>query len=88
MEQCGECHSLVFQHGHGATVHSVLKIPGDANWAWRRNVSPRQAKSEVLGRRKREAKIVIGESEDFPAGANNVIADALENELSIISGRV
>ena len=86
MEQCGGCHSPVFRHGHGAIVHLVLKNPGDANRAWRRDVSPRQATSEVLGRHKRGAKIVIGETEEFPAGGNNGITDALENELSLISG--
>ena len=86
MEQCGECHSLAFRHGHGAAVHSVLKVQGDANWAWRRDVSPRQAESEVLGRSKGGAKVVVGEFEDFPAGVNKEIADALENKLSVISG--
>ena len=86
MEPCGECHSLVLRRGHGATVHPVLKNHGDADRAWRREESPCRAKSEVLGRRKREAKVVIGKSEDFPAGVNNVNADALKNGLSIISG--
>ena len=56
--------------------------------AWRRNVSPRQAKSEVLGRHKEGAKIVIGDSEDFPAGETNMVVDALGVELFIISDRV
>ena len=75
MEQCGECHSLVFRHGHGAAVHLVLKIQGDANWACRRNVSPRQAESEVLGRSQGGAKVVVGEFGDFSAGVNKEVDD-------------
>ena len=41
LEQCGECHSLAFRHGQGVAVHSVLEVQDDANWAWRRDVSPR-----------------------------------------------
>ena len=51
-------------------------------------MSPRQARSEVLGRRKRGAKVVIGDSDDFPAGEASMEADALEVKLSILSGRV
>ena len=42
----------------------------------------------MLGRHKRGAKVVIGKSGEFPAVVSNVTADALENELSIISGGV
>ena len=37
----------------------------------------------MLGRRKRGAKIVIGESDDFPADEVSVEDDALEERLSI-----
>ena len=86
MEQCGACHSLVFRHGRGAAVHLVLKAQGDANWDWRRDVSPRQAESEVFGRSKGGATVVIGEFGYFSAGVNKEINDALENKLFIISG--
>ena len=51
-------------------------------------MSPCQAKSEVLGGRKRGAKIVIGDSDDFPADEISMEADALEVKLTIVSGRV
>ena len=40
----------------------------------------------MLGRNKGGAEIVIGKFEDFPAGVNEEIEDALGNILSIISG--
>ena len=40
----------------------------------------------MLGRSKGGAKVVVGKFEDFTAGVNKEIDDALGNKLSIISG--
>ena len=80
------CHSPVLRHGDGSAVHLVLRIQGDANWAWRGCVAPRQAESEVLGGSKEGAKVVVGEFGNFPAGVNKEVDDVMKNRLSAISG--
>ena len=42
----------------------------------------------MLGGRKRGAKVVIDESDDFPADEISMEADALEVKLTIFSGGV
>ena len=49
-------------------------------------MSPCQARSEVLGERKRGAEVVISESDEFPADEISMETDALEDELSVILG--
>ena len=51
-------------------------------------MSPCQARSEVLGGRKRGAKVVIDDSDDLPADEVSMDADVLEVELTIFSGGV
>ena len=46
-------------HGGSAPVHLALKIQDDANWACRGNVALRQAESEVRGKSKEGAKVVV-----------------------------
>ena len=80
------CPGPVFRHGRSATVRLVLKNQGDADRAWRRDVPSRQATSEVIGRDKRGAGTVAGESGGLSVGADSSIADTLEDELTQISG--
>ena len=86
LAQCGGCHGPVFRRERSTTARLELKNPGDATRAWRRDVPPRQATSEVFGRHKLGAKIVAGESWGLPAGANSTIADTLVDELTLTSG--
>ena len=65
LEPSGVCHSPVLRHGDGSAVRLVLRIQGDADWAWRGCVAPGQAESEVLGGIKKGAKIAVDEIEEF-----------------------
>ena len=69
------CHSPVLRHGDGSAVHSVLRVQGDADWARRGCVAPRQAESEVLVGSKEGAKEVVGEFGNFLADDGEEEAD-------------
>ena len=68
MEPSGVCHGPVLRHADGTAVHLVLRIQGEADWAWRGCVAPRQAESEVLVGSREGAKAVVGEFGNFLAG--------------------
>ena len=72
------CHSPVLRHGDGSAVHLVLRIQGDADWAWRGCVAPRQAESEVLVGSKEGAKVVVGEFGNFLAGDGEEADDIMK----------
>ena len=80
------CHSPVLRHGDGFAVRLVLRVQGDANWAWRECVAPGQAESEVLGGIKEGTKIVVGEIGDFLTVDNEEVGGIMKNILSVISG--
>ena len=68
-EQCGECHTLVFRQP---------KIQGNADRTWLGDVAHRQVGSEVRGKGKRGAEVIVGEAhgrepgciEDAPGHVN------------------
>ena len=62
------CHSPVLRHEDGSADHLMVRVQGDADWAWRGCVAPRQAKSEVLVGSKEGAKVDVGELGNFLAG--------------------
>ena len=80
------CHSPVLRHGDGSAVRLKLRIQGDADWAWRGCVAPRQAKSEVLSGSKEGAKIVDGKFGYFLAGDNEEVDSVMKTSLSAIPG--
>ena len=62
------CHCPVLRHEDGSADHLMLRVQGDADWAWRGCVAPGQTKSEVLVGSKEGAKAVVGEIGNFLAG--------------------
>ena len=80
------CHSPVLRHGDGSAVQLKLRIQGDADWAWRGCVAPRQAKSEVLGGSKEGAKIVDGKFGYFLVGDNEKVDGVMKTSLPAIPG--
>ena len=77
------CHSPVLRHGDGSAVQLKLRIQGDADWAWRGCVAPRQAESEVLGGSKEGAKIVDGKFGYFD---NEEVDSVMKTSLSVTTG--
>ena len=80
------CHSPVLRQGDGSAVHKVLRIQGDADWAWRGCVAPRQAESEVLVGSKEGAKVVVGEFGNFLAGDGEEADDTMKLSRFVLLG--